>query len=815
MIPILYSPFERAFTSNGIGRLSECISCTVTEERNGIYECEFEYPINGKFYQTLIGQNNIIGVIHDDHKDVQPFEIYSYDAPINGIVTFYAHHISYNLSNVVVDPFTADTCADALQGMVDNAITQNDFTFWTDKPTSGTFKVEVPDNVRALLGGQQGSILDVYGNGEYEFDKYTVRLYTNRGQNRGVTIRYGKNLADINRTYDASGIFNAVIPFWADQEGNLVTLPEKVIYDVAGALVKYPWEQQINGEYITDQNGTVIEFQPFKVVASPLNLSEQFQEQPTVAELRAAASAYLTNNEPWIPHDNIEVDFVQLWQTPEYEDIAALQRVSLCDTVAIYYPELGVVNASAKVIKIVYNVLTEQYDSMELGEAKATLAQTISEPIEAELGKLTEESKSFAEEAIKKATDMITGGLGGYVVMNLNADGQPQEILIMDTDDINTAVNVIRMNKNGIGFSTTGYEGPYTSAWTIDGAFNADFITAGTMLANRIYGGTLTIGGINNQSGVIVVRNAANVEVGRWDNAGIIMPISADGSEYVSLSAAGFQIYRQTAGSIYASDIWYHGTGDYRPPDGAVVGGLTSEYNYGSYRWFGQFLPTRLAVERDLMDGVQNQGKQEFWADIEFGFGMRNKERNGADGSNYREFVYNYTNASVDYVITTGNFQANYVYTLDGLQTAGNLTVAGYKGRKAKTSQYGDRILYCYETASPLFGDVGEGVLDEDGLCYVFLDPILADTITTRQYQVFLQKYGDGDCWIAERKAGYFVVQGTAGLRFGWELKAKQSGFDQLRIERFEEKIYEDKPDYERMAANFIAELEERRKEAS
>lgn len=811
MIPILYSPFERAFTSNGIGRLSECISCTVTEERNGIFECEFTYPINGKFYQTLIGQNNIVGVIHDDHKDIQPFEIYRHSDPIDGIVTFNAHHISYSLANVIVDPFTADTCADALQGMVDNAITQNDFTFWTDKATSGTFKVNAPDNVRALLCGQQGSILDVYGTGEYEFDKYLVRLYTHRGQDRGVTIRYGKNLADINRTYDQSGIYNAVIPYWADPEGNLVMLPEKAIYDVAGASNKYPWEESINGEIITDENGTVIEFKPFQIIAVPLDLSDQFEEQPTEAELRTAAQNYLTNNEPWVPHDNIEVNFVALWQTPEYENVAALQRVSLCDTVAIYYPELGVTNASAKVIKIVYNVLSEQYDSMELGEAKATLAQTISEPIEAELGKLTEESKSFTAEAIAKATEMITGGLGGYVVMNLNADGQPQEILIMDTDDINTAVNVIRMNKNGIGFSTTGYEGPYTSAWTIDGAFNADFITAGTMLANRIYGGTLTIGGINNQSGVIVVKNASNVEVGRWNNAGIVMPISADGSEYAALNAQGFQINRQTAGSIYTSDIWYGGTGDYRPPDGAVVGGLTSEYTYGSETWVARFLPTRLEISRITQGGQQ----QRFWADIESGFGMQNLEKNGADGSNYRGFTFNYANSSVDYVSMTGNFSANHVYAIDGLQTAGNLIVAGYKGRKAETSQYGDRILYCYETASPLFGDVGEGVLDEDGLCYVFLDPILADTITTRQYQVFLQKYGDGDCWIAERKAGYFVVQGTAGLSFGWELKAKQNGFDQLRIERYEEKIYEDKPDYERMAANFIAELEERRKEAS
>ena len=808
MIPILYSPFEKTFTSNGIGRLSECISCTVTEERNGIFECEFTYPINGKFYQTLISQNNIVGVIHDDHKDVQPFEIYRHSDPIDGIVTFNAHHISYSLANVIVDPFTADTCADALQGMVDNAITQNNFTFWTDKATSGTFTVKAPDNVRALLCGQQGSILDVYGSGEYEFDKYDVKLYTHRGQDRGVTIRYGKNLADINRTYDESGIFNAVIPFWADQDGNLVMLPERAIYDAAGVFIKYPWEESINGQYITDENGNIIEFQPFKLITVPLNLSDQFEEQPTVAELRTAAQNYLTNNQPWIPHDNIEVDFVALWQTPEYENVAALQRVSLCDTVAIYYPELGVTNASAKVIKIVYNVLTEQYDSMELGEARATLAQTISEPIEAELVKLTEESKSFTAEAIKKATDMITGGLGGYVVMNLNADGQPQEILIMDTDDVNTAVNVIRMNKNGIGFSTTGYEGPYTSAWTIDGAFNADFITAGTMLANRIYGGTLTIGGFNNESGVIVVKDSNNVEVGRWNNAGIKMPISADGTEYAAFNGTGFQLYRQAKGSIYTDDVYYGGTSPYRPPDGATVGGLTTVYEYGTEAWQTTILPTQIDVQRRVSGNV----KQRFNVDIETGFGVTNVEL--GDGSdNYRYFSYNYS-GSYGLFSTNATVIAYTLYTTDGLSTGGNLTVGGSKSRKAKTSQYGDRLLYCYETASPMFGDVGEGVIDDTGFCYVFLDPMLADTISTYQYQVFLQRYGEGDCWIAERKAGYFIVQGTAGLSFGWELKAKQKDFDQLRIERYIEEEKEVQTDYGNLAADFIAELEERRKTA-
>ena len=179
MIPILYSPFEKTFVSNGVGRLSECTSCIVTEERNGIYECEFVYPCSGKFYEQLIRQNGIIGVIHDDDHDIQPFEIYRHSDPIDGMVTFNAHHISYRLSNVLVKPFTADSCADAMDGLLANSITENDFTFWTDKSVSATFDLQRTAAVRELLCGQEGSILDVYGKGEYEFDGFTVKLYVN------------------------------------------------------------------------------------------------------------------------------------------------------------------------------------------------------------------------------------------------------------------------------------------------------------------------------------------------------------------------------------------------------------------------------------------------------------------------------------------------------------------------------------------------------------------------------------------------------------------------------------------------------------
>lgn len=492
MIPILYTAEELDFTSNGVGRLSDCLSCVVTEERNGIYELEFQYPITGAWYERMITEGGCVGVFHDDNHDLQPFDIYSYSAPINGIVTFYAHHISYRLNKVILQPFTVSSITMLMAQLPYHAVTYCPFEFWTDKVVSAQFKVEHPENCRAILAGQDGSVLDVYGKGEYEFDVFDVKLYTNRGTDSGVTIRYGKNLVDIVKDFDRTGSYNGIAPYWTGEDGTVITLPE--IYVLSGdapAENHAPWTTK-NDDEMTDENGTVIEFPYVISNVVPIDFTTEFDDQPTAAQLRQAAEDYLTNNQPWIPKTNIKIDFVALWQTPEYENVAALQRVALCDTVSVYYPELGVTANNQKVIKVEYNVLTERFDSMELGEVKTSLAETVEKAVYIKMEKQAADFGNIMKAAIEHATNLITGGLGGYVVFNLNANGEPQEILIMDTDNINTAVNVIRMNKNGIGFSTTGYNGTYTSAWTIDGRFNADFITTGTLNAGRIKTGVLS-----------------------------------------------------------------------------------------------------------------------------------------------------------------------------------------------------------------------------------------------------------------------------------------------------------------------------------
>lgn len=339
MIPILFDKTETAFTSNGIGRLTDCISCSVTEERNGIYEVELEYPITGKWYHEMISNGGIIGVIHDDNHDIQPFDIYMSSQPIDGVVTFYAHHISYRLNNIMLQPFTATSAADAISKISTNSVNTNPFTFSTDKTVSAQFTLDRPASVRSILFGQEGSLLDTFGTAEFKFDKFNVEMLLHRGTDTGVTVRYGKNMTDLERTLDESGTFNAIAPYWTD-----------------GINVVYPTG------IIVQPSTPVLPLKP-----AVMDFSDRFEQQPTKAELATAAQNYLDTYQPWLTEDNIKINFIAMWQSPEYADVAAIQRVGLCDTVSVYYTDMGVVAEKKEVVRVVFDVLAERFEELELG----------------------------------------------------------------------------------------------------------------------------------------------------------------------------------------------------------------------------------------------------------------------------------------------------------------------------------------------------------------------------------------------------------------------------------------------------------------
>lgn len=458
MIPILYIATESNFNNNGLGMLSDCTYCAVTEERNGVFELEMRYPIEGDLYND-IKYDSIIKAKPNEISEPQLFRVYYNSKPINGEVTFKAEHISYQLSRIPVSLFSANSAGEALTQLKGKSAINNPFDVWTDVNKAGKMTVDTPSTFRSLLGGVQGSVLDVFG-GEYEFDNYTVKLHNQRGQDRGVKILYGKNLKDINQEENIENTLTGLYPYYKDSDGNLLELPEKIV--------------EIQSSYAYPR-------------IAPMDMSSQFESEAvvTVDMLRDATNKYIKNNKIDKPTVSIQVEFEPLWQTAGYEDIANLERVGLCDTVEVEFYKLGV-SAKAKVVKTVYDVLKEKYESIEIGDARTNIADTIVQQ-QQEIDDTP--SMSTLEQAIFAATNAIVGNSGGYVV--LRPAKNPQEILIMDTPDINTAKNVWRWNSGGLGHSRNGYNGPYSLAMTKDGQIVADKITSGVLNANIIKAGII------------------------------------------------------------------------------------------------------------------------------------------------------------------------------------------------------------------------------------------------------------------------------------------------------------------------------------
>lgn len=504
MIPILYKADATNFASYGIGALPDTISCEVTEERNGAYECVVKYPVTGMNYSE-IKRERIIKAKPSDTGSPQAFRIYRVTTPINGIVKIYAQHISYDLAAIATPQWesTPITPQLAIEEVFDNALTPHRFTFQTDYTEAKAFAVSKPKSLRAVLGGEEGSVLSLWG-GEFEWDNFKVIHHQGRGHNNGVVIEYGKNLTKFEHDSDISDVYTDLLPYAVteDEDGNetVITLAEQIL--------------QI-GKTTLSQRKTLIK-----------DFTDSFDIDAVITEdlLREKAQKYLENNPLGMETPTLTISFEALWKQPEYA--AVLERVALCDTVTVRHSELGI-SEHVKVIKTVYDTLAEKYVSITLGSAKASLLSTISDTtlsIENIVQKV-DRFPSLMQSAINSATKLITGQKGGYVVLHGDETGQPYELLVLDSPNIADAVNVWRWNVGGLGFSSNGYNGPYETAITSDGQIVADFITSGSLVANIIKAGVLSsVDGSsywNLETGEVVLRAYATTETVEETNSRI------------------------------------------------------------------------------------------------------------------------------------------------------------------------------------------------------------------------------------------------------------------------------------------------------
>lgn len=482
--------------SNGLGTIQP-LECTVTEELNGIYECEFTVLTTDKHYEDLKNSGLIKVEVGDGSEQI--FRVYFISEPINFVVQVKAQHITYDLSKIVVKPFSATGAVNIKNQLVSHILGSYPFTTWTDiSNTTSTFTLDIPRSFRECLGGYEGSVLDVL-RCEYEWDNLTVKLHARRGADNGVRIAYGKNLTDFVQEQNNENVYDGVYGYAVVDE---VTYEASNYFNKTGATTPKILNVDFSSDYETGQ-------------------------VPTAADLLSKATTYAQNNSIEVPSVNIKIDFIPLWQTEEYKDILQLERVSLGDTVHVYFDKLNV-EASSRVIKTVWNVLTNKYDSIELGDARANMNTVINETVKETVDNMDidlDVDVGWLEDKLDTVTNLIANGLG----LHISQDSQGR-IILHNEETISASQYQYMITAQGFLLSED-YGQTWSSGWTTSGDAVLNSLSTITLRALEIYGsyieGTQIMFGDHNDK-YILARPYDE------DNDGVMDGILFEGTGYAT-----------------------------------------------------------------------------------------------------------------------------------------------------------------------------------------------------------------------------------------------------------------------------------------
>lgn len=567
---------------------------------------------------------------------------------------------------------------------------------------------------------------------------------TDYGGINNQVIRFGENLVDMTQKVDPSTIVTALIPEGAE-------VGEGVRLDI----------KSVNGglDYIYSPEG-VAEYGWIWGV-------QRWDDVTIASNLLTKARAYL--NECILLPKTLELKAIDL----------SLLDVSIDELKLGYWTKVESaphgISADFMLSKMRIDLANPANNEIVLGKTVATFTGSTTKQMLEKVDKVASSVTPVIKDAVQSATDIITGGKGGYIVIERSNDGNPEELLIMDAPSKANAKNVLRLNKNGLGFSKTGIDGPYNNAWTIDGKLVADFITSGTMLADRIRGGVFELGGANNTNGTIKILNANGQVIGAWNNVGIELKA---GESTVLLS-------NDSGEGLYVS-----GKSKY------VYSGETVEKTLGvKIDKYG----IKIADTLENLDFVINEEVDVLCIDSG---GMNIYDENGETIAHYD----NQCSTETLFVTKDGAVITGYSWFEDDLDVCGELTaegdvtiigdlnVKGEKNRIVETS-YGTVRLSAYELTTPMFGDIGSGEIGKDGKCKIHLDEVFSETVNTDlEYHVFLQSYSESPVWVSDKKPKFFVVSGEPGKSFAWEIKAKQKGYEENRLVKKEKKQKKEKP---------------------
>lgn len=551
------------------------------------------------------------------------------------------------------------------------------------------------------------------------------------------TIRFGENLIDLNHCINADEVKTAIIPQGAEleEEGiNGVKLRTDITSVNEGVDYLYS-EEAVN---IFGWIWGTIEFDDVTIPDNLKRKGKAYLEDcinlQVSIEITAIDAKYLGLN---VRHLNVG-DWVKVISLPHKLDKYFM------------------------VAKQVLHPENPEQDTLTLGVVLDGFTVNTSKK-DRDLSLKLQETASNAfkdlNDRIEKATELITGGRGGYVFTVLSEDGHPEEMLFMDTPNIETSVNILRINKNGIGFSRSGINGPYGNAWTIDGALNADFLTAGVIRGLQIFGADI----ISNTSGykALQIQNGI-IKFYDWFSSNHTFISLIAPAAFTTLGGQASTLFKHTKDSSFVFSHQNHNNEN----DNSGAG------TYLKFDKYGSSAPITF-YERTLFENalVVKGGH------TTYGVGSGDWQFN-ALGSTITFFAGGTSRFRVGAGTST---------VWGALQVTGGLTVSGSKNRAVVTENFGTIALNAVESTDCLFEDNGSAKLNKKGECYIFFDEIFKETITTKvNYYVQLTKLGLGDIYVKEKHQDYFVVKGTRGLRFDWNVKAKQKGYEVDRLQRLD-----------------------------
>lgn len=389
--PIIFEKGTRDFSTLGLGLLSDAIQATTTEELNGQFIFEMDYPVSGN-NADLIKENRIIVVNSGHILKRQGFIIRQIVRKIDLTMTVYAEHVSYATLDVALAPVgtISGDAKTALENWKRMLVPAVDFTVDSDILTTNSTLIGAPEfeTARQGLGGHTGSILDVWG-GEYQFDNWHIRLLKQRGKSANAIIAYGRNLISFEQDTNIADTYTSVYPYYQENSGD------------EGNKTHFLPERTVDSEFVGKYPNP-------KVLM--LDLSNKFKDVADYSEtkLRNYALSYIQSNNIGVPKVNMKISTVDLSRATG----GFSEDIDLGDTINVYFEKLGI-TTSAKVVKAVWNVLSDDYDKFEIGARRSSLTESISE--------LATTADENANKALNQALVALQSADGKSTIYYLNS----------------------------------------------------------------------------------------------------------------------------------------------------------------------------------------------------------------------------------------------------------------------------------------------------------------------------------------------------------------------------------------------------------